>query len=425
MKRFIKAVGILLTLLLLVGLPFFLMERGKDVPVSQDIPPLTLPDLPALSDSLSGFLGKPEETVTPPVSLPPETEPPRPPSPAAALLSELTLREKVGQLFIVRPEALTQSGPDTAVTDSLLQGLSRYPVGGVILFGDNILSTEQVTAFLSDLEAVGRVPPFLAVDEEGGVVSRIANNPSFHVPRYLSPASVAAEEGETGCLNMGLVIGQYLKNLGFHMDFAPVADVSTNPRNPVIGSRSFSSDPEIAAECARAMADGLWQKGILPVYKHFPGHGDTAEDSHLDLAVTHKTAEELSVCEWLPFRQVTEHECIMVGHIAAPEVTGDFTPATLSPILVRQILKNELGFEGLIITDSLEMAAITDSYDSGDAALAALRAGCHMLLMPQDLPEAFEAIVTAVEQDTFPQEELDEAVLKILEFKMEYGLITP
>lgn len=281
----------------------------------------------------------------------------------------------------------------------------------------------QVTAFNQALQEASSIPLFIGVDEEGGSVARLANHPGFDLPQYESAGAVGATGDPENAREMGRVIGAYLKEYGFNLDFAPVADVNTNPQNPVIGDRAFSSQPRQAAQMASAMAEGLAQEGIIPVFKHFPGHGDTAEDSHSGIAVTYKTAQEMESCEWIPFSQVPEGAWVMVGHIAAPEITGDLTPASLSPALVTGLLREQLGFEGLVVTDSLAMGAITQEYTPGQAALEALNAGCDLLLMPAGLEEAFEAVVTAVENGTLSQEQLDQSVERILEYKLEYGLL--
>lgn len=373
------------------------------------------------------------ETTAPPVTetQPPETslptEPPettQPPSPVDLLMAEMSLREKVGQLFIVAPEALVpEEAPVTDFSETMELALEEYPVGGVILFAENISGPEQLLAFTSDLQNAAELPLFLSVDEEGGIVARLANHDAFDLPRYASAAAVAASGDSADALEMGYVIGGYLREYGFNMDFAPVADVNTNPNNPVIGNRAFSSDPVIAGEMADAMAMGLRQQGVMAVFKHFPGHGDTAEDSHKGLAVSYKTEEQMRSCEWLPFLKAGAGDCVMVGHVAAPEITGDLTPATMSEKLVTHILKEQLGFRGLIITDSLSMGAITDAYTSGEAALAALEAGCDILLMPEDLEEAFAAVLTALEEGTFREERLNEIVRRILKYKIDAGIL--
>ncbi len=358
----------------------------------------------------------------------------QPPSPLERLLSGMTLEEKVGQLFIVRPDALDPAQTNTQIsdpnsegvtqmTDAIAEMLTQYPVGGIAMFGKNISDPAQITALNQALQDASAIPLFLAVDEEGGLVSRLARNSAFALPRYESAAAVGAQ-GADAVQEMGSTIGAYLAEYGFNMDFAPVADVNTNSSNPIIGTRAFSQDPIQAAQLAGAMADGLRSQGIIPVFKHFPGHGDTAEDSHSGIAVSYKTAEEMMACEWLPFLEAQSSDFVMVGHIALPSVTQDMTPATLSRQIVTDILKGELGFQGLVITDSLEMGAITDGYTSAEATVAALEAGCDILLMPCDLAGAFEAVTAAVEDGTLSLQWLDETVGRILQFKADHGLLS-
>lgn len=353
---------------------------------------------------------------------------------AERLLSQMTLREKVGQLFIVRPDALDPAQTPEQILDASASGvtqwseeigrmLAEYPVGGIAMFGKNITSPEQITALNNAFQRSSTIGLFLCVDEEGGTVSRLANHSGFDLPQYTSAAAVGQTGDTAQASAMGSTIGTYLAGYGFNLDFAPVADVNTNPDNPIIGSRAFSPEPETAARMAGAMADGLNDVGITAVFKHFPGHGDTAEDSHLSLAVSHKTAEEMRRCEWLPFLEADSGDLVMVGHIAVPELTGDDTPASLSRRVVTDILKGELGFEGLVITDALEMGGITQTHSSAEAAVAALSAGCDLLLMPEDLSEAFDAVLAAVEDGTLTRQWLDSTVLRILEFKANRGIL--
>lgn len=344
------------------------------------------------------------------------------------ILAGMTLREKVGQLFIVRPNAIYEiaTGDDdgnalvTELTDPMREALTRYPVGGVAMFWQNISDPEQITAFIDDLQSASEIPLFIALDEEGGLVARLANNGAFHLPKYESAAAVALEGDPEAAAEMGRTIGAYLIRYGFNMDFAPVSDVNTNPDNSVIGDRSFSTDPVIAAAMAAAMADGLRQEGIIPTFKHFPGHGDTAQDSHVGTAVSLKTREEMEICEWVPFLEAGDDDCVMVGHISAPNITGNGLPATLSYQLVTGILRKSLGFEGLIITDALEMGAITGEYGCGTAAVMAFKAGSDILLMPEDLDEAIDAILSAVESGEISVERVDASVRRILTFKAAY-----
>lgn len=354
-------------------------------------------------------------------------------------MQSMTLEEKVGQLFFIRPDSLDETltqdeidDPGAAgvreLTDAMREALAKYPVGGVALFRKNITDPDQLTGYIADLQAASNVPLFVGVDEEGGAVSRLANHPAFVTPQYQSAAAVG-EQGEAAALEMGQSIGQYLKQYGFNVDFAPVADVNSNPDNPVIGTRAFSDDANAVTALAAAMGQGLRGEGILPVFKHFPGHGDTAEDSHFGLATVHKTRAELEACEWLPYGYGTQPPlapgsyAVMVGHLAVPEITGDdTTPATMSAAIVTDILKNEL-YDPLVITDSLAMQAITDAYTPGEAAVGALQAGCDILLMPAGLGEVFDGVVAAAQDGTLPAARLDESVEKILRYKQALGLL--
>ena len=340
------------------------------------------------------------------------------------MLADMTLRQKVGQLFIARPEQLLpEARAVREVTPELEQALEEYPLGGLILFADNVMKPEQLLALNAGLAEMPGIPMFIAVDEEGGLVARLAGNWKFKLTKYESAMAVGASGDPADALEMGRTIGGYLREYGFNLDFAPVADVHTNPKNPVIGTRAFSTDPLIAAQMAAAFADGLEENGIIATFKHFPGHGDTNQDSHSGLAVVYKTKEALESCEFIPFREATAQDMVMVAHVALPEVTGDMIPATLSPAIVTGILKEELGFEGLVITDAMEMGAIVETYGSGSAAVAALQAGCHIILIPEDLPEAFDAVLAALEDGTLSMEWLDETVRKILEFKQLHGIL--
>lgn len=350
------------------------------------------------------------------------------PEPTPEPVSEidlLSLEEKVGQLFILRPESLVLSSNHnssdeqnsegiTEVTDEVANTIKEYSVGGVCLFGQNISTPTQLKNFTSDLQNASEIPMFITVDEEGGIVARLANNKQFNLPKYKSATAVASSGNADDAKKMGQTIGKYLYEYGFNMNFAPDADVNTNPNNPVIGTRAFSSDAEEAATMVKAAAEGFRENDILPTLKHFPGHGDTAEDSHSALAVTNKTLEELQKCEFLPFESDEGMHCVMVGHIAAPKVTGNHTPATLSEELIDMIPDKE---NTLIITDSLSMQAITDTYSSGEAAVSAFSAGCDMLLMPVDFLAAYNAILEAVQEGVISEERLDESVSKILNYK--------
>lgn len=385
------------------------------------LPALLLTTLTACTAAPAGTLPAAAPSPTP-ASIPAPTA-------APALADALTPEEKIGQLFIIRPDALDLTLPQetindakadgvTMLTDAMRETLQAYPVGGICQFGKNITDPEQLAQFNADLQAASRTPLFIAVDEEGGAVARLANHPAFDLPQYESAAAVGASGDPADACAMGQTIGAYLKEYGFNMDFAPDADVNTNPDNPIIGTRAFSSDAAEAADCAAAMARGLAGEGILPTFKHFPGHGDTAEDSHTGLAYSYRTVEELAACELLPFEAAAEvgPHAVMVGHIVVPELTGDL-PATLCADAIALVPDAE---NTLIVTDSLAMGAITDSYTPGEAAVQALQAGCDVLLMPDGLADAYDAVLAAVQNGTLSEDRLDLSVNKILRMKAQF-----
>jgi len=337
---------------------------------------------------------------------------------------KMSLREKVGQLFIVRPESLEPAiryDSDAELPPYKLQivseGMRRrakeYPVGGVLLYGHNIAGPAQLKRFIRELKALPGAP-LLCVDEEGGRVSRIANNPAFDVPRYESAAALAAA-GPEATFAAARTIGHYLKEYGFDIDFAPVADVNTNPKNIIIGTRAFSDDPLHAAPLVSAYVRGLQDAGVTACLKHFPGHGDTLADTHLGFAFTQKTWQEMASCEMIPFVEGIRAgaRLVMAAHIATPAVTGNKQPATLSPVILTGKLRGEMGFDGVIITDALEMGAITRLYGSGEAAVRALQAGADLLLCPLDLCAAFDAVLDAVRSGVLSETRLDESVRRI------------
>ncbi len=346
-----------------------------------------------------------------------------------AQLSRMSLREKVGQLFCVRPEALDpvfqSSGKGMveykmqAVNEQTKAFSEQYPVGGVTLFSHNIDNPEQLKAFTQDLHALPGAP-LLSIDEEGGRVARIGGSENFHVPTYASMAAVGATGDPAKAYEAGVAIGIYLKEYGLDVDFAPVADVNTNPRNIVIGDRAFSDNPKTAAPMVVKFLDGLEKVGIVGCVKHFPGHGDTVGDSHHEYVQSDKTWEEILNCEMVTFKAAIEAGApmIMSAHVAVPNVTGDKLPATLSHLMLTDKLRGELGFKGVIITDAMGMKAVSDRYASGKSAVMTLQAGADIVLMPENLPEAFEAVLSAVEDGKLPESRIDESVRRILALKL-------
>ena len=353
--------------------------------------------------------------------------------PVVLKIQSMTLREKVGQLFMIRPDALEgRFGPaelednsitgTTQVSQEMREKYAQYPCGGFALFRKNILSPSQLTAFTESLHSLGDIAPVLGIDEEGGRIARIANHPeNFNVTKFRSMGAIAWSGDESKAYQAGKTIGEYLTAYGLDIDFAPVADVNTNPRNTVIGDRAFGSDPTVAAGMVKQAIMGLHESGTASCVKHFPGHGDTATDTHTGYAETLKTWEEISACEMIPFRAGVEAgtDLVMTAHIAAPNVTGSDEPSTMSYTILTEKLRGELGFQGLIITDALAMGAIREKYTSSQACVRCIQAGVDILLMPYDYYEAFDGVVRAVEKGEIPESRIDESVYRILSFK--YG----
>lgn len=346
------------------------------------------------------------------------------------VLGKMSLREKVGQLFIVRPEALAEnSNAETApatdrVDDAVISRIEEYPVGGIALFSRNITSAEQLPMFISDLQSSSKYPLFIAVDEEGGRVARIANSDFFNVASYKSMEDIGKSGDASKAEEVGRQIGLYLKELGFNLDFAPVADTNTNPQNIVIGDRSYGSDPALVARMVSAQLDGMHDSGIMGTLKHFPGHGDTKDDTHSGYVSIEKTWDELKECELVPFiTALPKADMVMVSHITAVNVTSDKLPTSMSETMITGKLRNELGYDGVIITDAMAMGAVADNYTSAEAAVTAVKAGVDIVLMPQNLDEAFNGVMNAVTDGEISMARLDESVMRILKLKARYKLI--
>ena len=359
--------------------------------------------------------GIPETDIAGKVSLPSEQE---------VIIEKMSLREKAAQLFIVTPEALTGGAALTSVDSALVSAYSDCPAGGFILMQGNIETPEQVKGFNEDLLEMSRertgLIPFLSVDEEGGTVARIASDPDFPVEDVGDMCEIGKTEDLSKAYQAGACIGGYLREYGFNVDFAPDADVWSNEANTVVRYRAFSSDPSIAAEMTAAETEGLMGEGIWPVLKHFPGHGNTTEDSHDGFAYSEKTLEELRQCEFLPFEAGIRagSPFVMVGHISLPEVTGDDLPASLSKTIITELLRGELEFDGVVVTDAMNMGAVAEHYSSAEAAVMAVQAGADMILMPADFEAAYNGILQAVQEGQITEERLDRSVERILDLKL-------
>lgn len=328
----------------------------------------------------------------------------------------MPLEAKVAGLFIVTPEAIT--GVSTAVQagDGTREALAQYPVGGLIYFKKNIQSADQITTMLDNTELYMRYPLFLAVDEEGGSVARLAE---AGVGTKVDNAKAIGESGDTNnAYQAGLTIGGDLSRIGFNLDFAPVADLA-NVEGSAIGTRSYGADAAAVSGFVGAAVQGLSEQGITSCLKHFPGIGGSTQDTHTGLASTSRTAEQFRAEEFTVFQAGIDAgaDMVMIGHISAPELTGSNEPCTFSEAVVTDILRNEMGFEGVIITDAMNMKAVSDYYDSADAAIQALRAGCDMILMPEDFEMAYNGVLQAVKDGIISEERINDSLRRIYRIK--------
>ena len=336
--------------------------------------------------------------------------------PAPKGIGDLTLEEKVAQLFIIAPEQLDEESV-TTLTAAAKEKLAALSPGGFIFFYKNLSTPSALRSFTADLNAACAIPPILSIDEEGGSVARIGNA-DFGVKTYRSMGAVGDTGDPDKAYEAGATIGAYLRDFGFTLDFAPVADVNSNPDNPVIGRRAFSSDPDVVAEMDNAFISGLHSQGVLACIKHFPGHGDTAGDTHEGFVSLDKSLEELYEVELVPFiANLHNTDMVMVAHVSVEKITGSTRPASLSYEMVTGLLRERLGYRGLIITDSLQMGAVVNTYGAAEAAVLAFEAGNDLLLLPEDYAAAYDAVLAAVKSGRISQARLDESVARILRSK--------
>mgnify|MGYP002563834788 FL=1 len=370
-------------------------------------PGVTLPDPDA--DVTSTPEPTPEPTPTPdPVKVR-----------AEELLSGMTLREKLCQLMIVRPEVLTGESPVTAAGETTRLALETYPVGGLIYSVDNLVTQEQTREMITNTQSYSKLPLFISADEEGGNVGRLMYK--LGTTWVNSMYSYKDEGADTAYAN-AKTIGTDMVSCLFNTDFAPVADVWTNPENTVIGDRAYSDDFEQAAELVASAVRGFTDAGVICCLKHFPGHGDTSTDTHEGAAVVSKSLDELRAGEFLPFVSGIEAgaDMVMIGHITVTSV--DPEPATISKAIITDVLRGELGWDGVVISDSLDMGALA-GYDNGEVCVKFLEAGGDILLGIPDIETALTALEAAVTDGRLTESRIDESVQRVLELKISHGII--
>lgn len=335
-------------------------------------------------------------------------------------LAGMTLHEKVCQMMFVTPEELTGEDGVTVAGDATRQALENYPVGGIVYFAKNLESQDQVKEMIDNSQKYSSIGLFVATDEEGGVVNRLMDTVGT---TYIGSMYYYKDDGDETAYENAYTIANDMSALGFNLDFAPVADVWSNPDNTVIGERAYSDDYAQAAELVGNAVKGFNDGGVMCTLKHFPGHGDTAEDSHYSSAYVHRTKEEIMADEMQPFRSGIEAgaEFVMVGHLIVPDI--DEVPATLSYKIATGILRDELKFEGVVITDSFEMESIADNYSVDDAVVMSVKAGMDMILQPKDMASAVNSIEQALADGELSEDRIDESVRRILTLKESRGLL--
>ncbi len=365
------------------------------------------------------------EPVAPPRATP-ATRPP-PLTWAQRTLARMTLREKVGQLMM--PFVLGNFAPEGSEThDRIVNIIEEESVGGLIM---SVGSPSEVAVKLNDLQNHSKYPLLVAADLETGAGFRFRG--AVHIPTNIAlggattfPSLMAF--GATGdprhAYQLGRITALEARAMGVHVPFAPVLDVNNNPDNPIINIRSFGEDPNAVADLGVAFVRGLQDYGAVATGKHFPGHGDTGTDSHLALPIIQVGRERLDAIELVPFRAAIAAgiQGIMTAHIAVPAISGETIPATVSHRVLTGLLRAEMGFDGIVFTDAMDMAAVTRLFPRGEAAVRAVLAGADVILMPNDVKQAIDAIVSAIDEGRLTEGRIDESVRRLLRLKEDLGL---
>ena len=372
----------------------------------------TAPEEPALPSPDAEGVATPAPTPTP------EPTPDPVLTRAEELLAGMSLREKLCQLMIVRPEVLTGESPVTAAGETTRLALEQYPVGGLIYSVDNLVTQEQTREMIENTQSYSKIPLIISADEEGGNVGRLMYKLGT---TFIHSMYSYKDMGEDTAYQNALTIGTDMVSCLFNTDFAPVADVWTNPANTVIGDRAYSDEFGQASELVAAAVRGFTESGVICCVKHFPGHGDTSTDTHEGAAVVDKSLEELRAGEFLPFEAGIEAgvDMVMVGHITVTAV--DDEPATISHEVITGLLREELGWDGVVVTDSLDMGALA-GYEIGEVCVKYLEAGGDIMLGIPDLAAALTALETAVTEGRLTEQRIDESALRVLMLKLSHGV---
>lgn len=403
------------------GVQYLLDGRGGEGQgASQEEPPSSQQEKQELiEDLLSGE----DELPAPPEPTPDPTPEVVEPTPQERLdeiidaaIGEMSLEDKVAGLFFVTPEAITGVSAAVKAGEGTQQALAKYAVGGLVYFARNIRSEEQLKEMLGNTRQYANYPVFLAVDEEGGTAARVAS--AGIGPKTDSAGEIGATGEPQNAYNAGSAIGSTLAGLGFNVDFAPVADLA-NVEGSIMAGRSYGAEAGAVSGFVSAMVRGLEDQKVTACLKHFPGIGSSTQDTHNGMASSDRTEEQFRAEEFPVFQAGIEAgaRMVMVGHMAAPALTGDKEPCIFSRRLVTEILREEMGYDGVILTDALDMAAISSYYGADEAAILALRAGCDMLLMPEDFEKAYNGVLQAVVDGNISEERVNDSLRRIYRIK--------
>lgn len=345
------------------------------------------------------------------------------------ITKDMSLEAKIGQLFMVSLYTLDEGDTKNQqnITSEMKKTIKQYPVGGIVLFSKNMTNADQTKELIDHLQDASDIPLFVSVDEEGGSVARVSGNKEMGVTHYPTAKEIGETYDEDQIAEMGKTQSSQLKKLGFNMNLAPVADVLTNESNTEIGDRSFGSDAGNVSDIISTLVKSMQKQQISAVLKHFPGSGDTWGDTHMGSAEAEQTIQTLRKIDFKPFEAGidADADAVMVSHLMLSNVTDEKEPSTLSKRVVTDILRNELDFDGVVMTDAMNMKAITDNYSAGEAAVKALQAGVDVILMPEDLSEAYQAVQKAVDDGDLKESRIDQSVERIIYTKLKRGVIPP
>jgi beta-N-acetylhexosaminidase len=334
------------------------------------------------------------------------------------VIAGMNLDEKIGQMVIAGISGTTINSNDKKL-------ITQSKVGGFILYGENLKTPQQTVQLLNQLKmenATNPLPLLLSVDQEGGKISRL--------PGGLIPFPTNKEIGSINqsqfSYKVGTLLGKELKGFGFNLDYAPVLDISSNPNNPIIGDRSFGNNPELVSKLGIQTMKGIQSQNMIPTVKHFPGHGDTSVDSHLELPIVHKNLTDLKKLELIPFERAIDNgaDVVMVAHILLPNLDANF-PSSMSKKIVTDLLRNQLQFGGVVITDDMTMKAITDHYNIGKAAVDSVSAGSDIILVAHDfnkIQTAISSIKKAVQNGEISEQRINDSVSRIITLKRKYHI---